>query len=64
MQNQEGLKDFTFANDYVFCSILTENPHVCKKIAELAIGQSRKLSKYKHKRASKRVLTVKACDLT
>jgi predicted transposase/invertase (TIGR01784 family) len=53
MQNQEGLKDFTFANDYVFCSILTENPHVCKKIAELAIG--RKIKKIVKVQAQKSV---------
>lgn len=39
LKNQEGLRDFTFTNDYVFCSILTENPHICKEIAELAIGR-------------------------
>lgn len=39
MENQKELRDFTFTNDYVFCSILTENPHICKKIAELAIGR-------------------------
>ena len=39
LKKEEVLRDFTFTNDYVFCSILTENPHICKKIAELATGR-------------------------
>lgn len=40
LKKEEVLRDFTFKHDYVFCSILTENPHICKKIAELAIGRT------------------------
>ena len=39
LKKEEVLRDFTFTNDYVFCSILTENPHICQKIAELATGR-------------------------
>lgn len=39
MKNQEIFRNFTFTDDYVFCSILTENPHICKRIAELATGR-------------------------
>ena len=28
-----------FTNDFVFCHVLIENPELCKKIAELAIGR-------------------------
>ena len=39
MTQNENIPNLAFTDDYVFCSVLTENPHICKKIAELAIGR-------------------------